>query len=95
MHQLPPGSEKEGRDCSCKQERHYTQETRYKKNYPGSSSGSLSDRKRKEDSMFYIYLPPINQVTEEYIRDLLEQLPAPMILLGDFNIHNHYVEARK
>ena len=29
-----------------------------------------------------------DQVTEEDMRDLLEQLPAPMILLGDFNAHN-------
>ena len=36
----------------------------------------------------YIYLPPIDQVTEEDMRDLLEQLTAPMILLGDFNAHN-------
>ena len=31
---------------------------------------------------------PTDQVTEEDKRDLLEQLPAPMILLGDFNTHN-------
>ena len=35
-----------------------------------------------------IYLPPRDQVTEEDMKDLLEQLPAPMILLGDFNAHN-------
>ena len=29
-----------------------------------------------------------DQVTEEDMRDLLEHLPAPMILLGDFNAHN-------
>ena len=32
-----------------------------------------------------IYLPPTDQVTEDAMRELLEQLPAPMILLGDFN----------
>ena len=35
-----------------------------------------------------IYLPPIDQVTEEDMIDLLEQLQAPMILLVDFNSHN-------
>ena len=35
-----------------------------------------------------IYLPPTDQVTEEDTRDLLEQLPTPMILLDDFNAHN-------
>ena len=35
-----------------------------------------------------IYLPPTDQVTEEDMRELLEQLPAPMILLGDFNAQN-------
>merc|ERR1711976_637296 len=35
-----------------------------------------------------IYLPPTEQVTEQDLIDLLEQLPAPLILLGDFNAHN-------
>ena len=35
-----------------------------------------------------IYIPPTDQVTEEDMRDFLKQLPAPMILLGDFNKHN-------
>ena len=35
-----------------------------------------------------IYQPSTDQVTEEDMRELLEQLPAPMILLGDFNAHN-------
>ena len=34
------------------------------------------------------YLPLTDQMTKEDMRDLLEQLPAPMILLGDFNTHN-------
>ena len=33
-----------------------------------------------------IYLPPTDQVTEEDMREF--RLPAPMILLGDFNAHN-------
>ena len=35
-----------------------------------------------------IYLPTTDQVTEADMRDLLEQLITPMILLGDFNAHN-------
>ena len=35
-----------------------------------------------------IYLPPIDQVTEENMTDLLEQFTAPMILLGNINSHN-------
>ena len=35
-----------------------------------------------------IYLPPTDQVIDEDMRDLLKELPAPMILLGDFNAHN-------
>ena len=35
-----------------------------------------------------IYLLPADLVTEEDMRDLFEQLPAQMILLGDFNAQN-------
>ena len=42
-------------------------------------------RKRTASS---IYLPPTHLLTEEDMRDLLEQLPAPMILLGDFSAQN-------
>ena len=38
--------------------------------------------------IFSKYLPPTNLVMEEDMRCLLEQLPAPMILLGDFKAHN-------
>ena len=34
-----------------------TQETKYKNNHPGGSSGSLPDRKEKEDSMLYTIIP--------------------------------------
>ena len=43
---------------------------------------------KEKRTMCSIYLPPIDLVTEEDMRDLLEQLPAPMIVLGDFNAHN-------
>ena len=35
-----------------------------------------------------IYLTPTDQVTEEDMRDLPEQHPVPIILLGDFNAFN-------
>ena len=35
-----------------------------------------------------IYLPPTDLVMEEGLRDLLEQLPVPMILLRDFKAHD-------
>ena len=35
-----------------------------------------------------IYLSPTDQVPEKDMVDLQEQLPAIMILLGDFNAHN-------
>ena len=42
-----------------------------------------------------IYLPPTDQVIEEDMIDLLKQLPAPRILLGDFNAHNPLWESEK
>ena len=35
-----------------------------------------------------IYLPPSRDVSKQEIEDLLEQLPAPILLLGDFNAHS-------
>ena len=52
-----PRSEKQGKDYNCNQEKDNTQETKYKNNNPGGSSGGLPDRKRKKDSMFYIFTP--------------------------------------
>ena len=42
-----PGLDKQGRDCSCNQERYNTQETKYKNSHPGGSFGGLPDRKGK------------------------------------------------
>ena len=36
-----------------------------------------------------LYLPPSRRVMEQELEDLISQLPAPFILLGDFNAHNH------
>ena len=57
------------------------------KNPLAGSFGGLTGREKKKDNMLNISTPT-DQVTEEDIRDLLEQLPAPMILLVDFNAHN-------
>ena len=43
--------------------------------------------KGKEQYAQYIYFPT-DQVTEEDLRHCLEQLPVPIILLGDFNAEN-------
>ena len=45
---------------------------------------------KRKRTICLIYLPPTDQVTNEDMRDLLEQLPAPIILLGDFNAHNQW-----
>ena len=35
-----------------------------------------------------IYLPPSKRLLEQELDDLIDQLPAPFILTGDFNAHN-------
>jgi len=35
-----------------------------------------------------VYLPPKDPVTQKALSDLIEQLPAPFIILGDFNGHS-------
>ena len=35
-----------------------------------------------------IYLPPQDTIREEDIRELMNQLPTPIIMMGDFNAHN-------
>ena len=35
-----------------------------------------------------IYLPPNKEINEKELENLIEQLPKPFILLGDFNSHN-------
>ena len=36
-----------------------------------------------------IYLPPQENVTVEGMRELMDQLPTPMIVMGDFNADNN------
>ena len=67
--------------------------TKHKNNPPVSRSGSLHDSEKKKDNMLNISTPT-DQVTEEHMRDL-EQLPAPMVVLGDFNAHNTLYGSKK
>ena len=50
--------------------------------------------KERGQYVLYIY-PPTDLVTEDDMRELLEQLPAPMILLGDFIAHNPLWKSKK
>ena len=50
---------------------------------------------KRKRTICSIYLPLTDLVTEKDMRDLLKQLPAPMILLGDFNAHNSLLGSKK
>jgi exonuclease III len=39
-------------------------------------------------SICSIYLPPNSKWTAQDLQDIIQQLPAPTILLGDFNAHH-------
>ena len=39
-------------------------------------------------SLCSIYFPPNEQITEDQISELIDQLPMPTLLMGDFNAHN-------
>ena len=58
-----------------------TQQTKHKNNPSGGSSGGLPGKRKS--TICSICLP----LTDKGMRHLLEQLPAPMILLGNFNAH--------
>ena len=77
---------KKGRDSSWNYKKNSTQETKQKNNPPDGSTGGLPGW-GKNRTICSIYLPLTDQVIEEDMRDLLEHLPVPMILLGDFNAH--------
>ena len=42
----------------------------------------------KEITVCSVYIPPAFSLTTEHLQSLLSQLPAPYILVGDFNGHN-------
>ena len=41
-----------------------------------------------------IYLPPNDQINEAELENLLQQLPKPFIIMGDFNSHNNIWRCR-
>ena len=42
----------------------------------------------KEVTICSVYMPPNFQLQSQHLDSLLEQLPSPYLLLGDFNGHN-------
>ena len=42
----------------------------------------------REITICSIYLPPRLRFTANDIQDLIDQLPTPFVVLGDFNSHN-------
>ena len=44
----------------------------------------------KETTICSVYIPPAFSLTTEHLQSLLSQLPAPYILVGDFNGHNTF-----
>lgn len=42
----------------------------------------------KKVTICNIYIPPNMDLKQDDIRELIRQLPAPYVLLGDFNAHN-------
>ena len=65
-----------------------------KHNPPSSSAGGLPSMDRKKN--YRTNLPsPTNHVKEEDMRDLLNQLPPPIILMEDLNAHNALWRSKK
>ena len=48
----------------------------------------------KETTICSVYIPPAFSLTTEYLQSLLSQLPAPCILVGDFNGHNTFWDVK-
>ena len=42
----------------------------------------------KEITIYSVYIPPSFSLTSEHLNSLIQQLPTPYLLLGDFNGHN-------
>ena len=42
----------------------------------------------REITICYVYIPPSFSLNSQHLDNLLQQLPSPYILLGDFNGHN-------
>ena len=42
----------------------------------------------KEITICSVYIPPLFSLNSQHFDSLLQQLPSPYIILGDFNGHN-------
>ena len=42
----------------------------------------------REITIYFVYIPPSFSLKSQHLDNLLQQLPSPYILLGDFNGHN-------
>ena len=49
---------------------------------------AVSDTLEKEITLCSVYIPPSFSLRSEHLNSLLQQLPSPYMLLGDFNGHN-------
>lgn len=45
-------------------------------------------------SVCSLYLPPSSVWSKHDIEDVIAQLPPPVLLLGDFNAHSYYGDAK-
>lgn len=50
---------------------------------------AISVNLHKKVTVCSIYLPPLDEVSREDILNVIEQLPKPFLLLGDFNAHSN------
>ena len=76
--QQTPGSEKQGRDAGA-----IKKKIKHNNNHTGGSSRGQPDRKKKEDSMFYIFTPNRPGDRGRYERTL-EAAPSTYDLAGRF-----------
>ena len=49
---------------------------------------AVSATLHKTPTIYSQYLPPHDPINENELNDLIEQIPKPLILMGDFNNHN-------
>ena len=51
-------------------------------------AAAASDTLQHTITIWSIYIPPHNQIIDTELDQLLQQLPGPFLLMGDFNSHN-------
>ena len=73
-------------DSSHNQNTTVTQKAGNMNNLPSGSTGSLPNSDRKKN--YRLNLPPIDRPSDRDMKDLLNQLQLPIILMGNFNAHN-------